>query len=292
MAGGVVDSNVISNGLRYSLATGNWTGNRKASTVKTGVSQVLTRLTFASTLSHLRRLNSPVGRDGKLAKPRQLHNTLWGMVCPAETPEGHAVGLVKNLALMAYISVGTNSSLLLDFLEEWTMESLDDIAPDIIPKATKIFVNGCWVGVHRNPEDLVSTLRSLRRAVSFPVEVSVVWDMRDKELRLQCDAGRACRPLFVVENQRLRIQKSHIRLLQSKAVESTPTRWSDLINKGLIEYIDCDEAETTMIAMAFEDLVRARTDQFAYSHTYTHCEIHPSVCPFACVFVRDSLHND
>lgn len=49
--------------------------------------QVLNRLTFASTLSHLRRLNSPIGRDGKLAKPRQLHNTLWGMVCPAETPE-------------------------------------------------------------------------------------------------------------------------------------------------------------------------------------------------------------
>ena len=53
------------------------------------------RLTFASTLSHLRRINSPIGRDGKLAKPRQLHNTLWGMICPAETPEGGAVGLVK-----------------------------------------------------------------------------------------------------------------------------------------------------------------------------------------------------
>ena len=50
-------------------------------------SQVLNRLTFASTLSHLRRLNSPIGRDGKLARPRQLHNTQWGMICPAETPE-------------------------------------------------------------------------------------------------------------------------------------------------------------------------------------------------------------
>ena len=49
--------------------------------------QVLNRLTFASTLSHLRRLNSPIGRDGKLARPRQLHNTHWGMICPAETPE-------------------------------------------------------------------------------------------------------------------------------------------------------------------------------------------------------------
>lgn len=67
--------------------------------------QVLNRLAFASTLSHLRRINSPIGREGKLAKPRQLHNSLWGMMCPAETPEGQAVGLVKNLALMTYITV-------------------------------------------------------------------------------------------------------------------------------------------------------------------------------------------
>jgi hypothetical protein len=46
----------------------------------------------------------PAGREGKLAKPRQLHNSLWGMFCPAETPEGQAVGLVKNMALMCYIT--------------------------------------------------------------------------------------------------------------------------------------------------------------------------------------------
>lgn len=134
---------------------------------------MLNRLTFASTLSHLRRVNSPIGRDGKLAKPRQLHNTLWGMwlichyvrllfhciyfttffsfslgmVCPAETPEGAAVGLVKNLALMAYISVGSQPSPILEFLEEWSMENLEEIAPSAIADATKIFVNGCWVGL-------------------------------------------------------------------------------------------------------------------------------------------------
>ena len=54
--------------------------------------QVVNRLTYASTLSHLRRINSPIGREGKLAKPRQLHNTLWGMMCPAETPVGQVGG--------------------------------------------------------------------------------------------------------------------------------------------------------------------------------------------------------
>lgn len=63
---------------------------------------MLNRLAYASTLSHLRRINSPIGREGKLAKPRQLHNTQWGIICPAETPEGQACGLVRpaRLALM------------------------------------------------------------------------------------------------------------------------------------------------------------------------------------------------
>jgi DNA-directed RNA polymerase II subunit RPB2 len=65
--------------------------------------QALNRLTFASTLSHLRRVNCPTGREGKNPKPRQLHNSQWGVICPAETPEGHQVGLVKNLALMTQV---------------------------------------------------------------------------------------------------------------------------------------------------------------------------------------------
>ncbi|KAA3672548.1 DNA-directed RNA polymerase II subunit RPB2 [Paragonimus westermani] len=129
-----IRSQIITDGLKYSLATGNWGDQKKANQARPGVSQVLNRLTFASTLSHLRRLNSPIGRDGKLARPRQLHNTLWGMICPAETPEGSAVGLVKNLALMAYISVGSQPSPILEFLEEWSMENLEEIAPSTIGK--------------------------------------------------------------------------------------------------------------------------------------------------------------
>ena len=88
------------------------------------------------------------------------------MICPAETPEGQACGLVKNLALMAYISVGCASQPVLEFLEEWTMELLEVISPTVILHSTKIFVNGAWVGVTRDPQSLVRTLRSMRRVVS------------------------------------------------------------------------------------------------------------------------------
>lgn len=121
-----VKSTTITSGLKYSLATGNWGEQKKAMSSRAGVSQVLNRYTYASTLSHLRRTNTPIGRDGKLAKPRQLHNTHWGLVCPAETPEGQACGLVKNLSLMAGISVGTSSEPISYLLEEWGLEPLSD----------------------------------------------------------------------------------------------------------------------------------------------------------------------
>lgn len=96
----------------------------------------------------------------------------WGMICPAETPEGQACGLVKNLALMAYISVGCASAPVLEFLEEWSMELLEEISPSVILQATKIFVNGAWVGVHRDPQMLVKTLRQMRRQVSLSLPVA------------------------------------------------------------------------------------------------------------------------
>jgi len=275
-----INSKMITDGFNYSLATGNWGASGSGST-RAGVSQVLNRLTFASTLSHLRRLNSPIGREGKLAKPRQLHNTHWGMICPAETPEGQACGLVKNLALMAYISVGSPSAPILEFLEEWSTENLEEISPTIIPTATKIFVNGAWVGVHRQPEQLIKILKSLRRSTSVSPEVAIVRDIKERELRLYTDAGRCCRPLYVVEEGKVLLKRHHIKDLQRK--EATDFGWRDLVAGGLVEYIDCEEEETILCAMMLEDLKDSRKD--AFTTTYTHCEIHPSMILGICASI-------
>mmetsp|Transcript_2506 Transcript_2506/g.8914 ORF Transcript_2506/g.8914 Transcript_2506/m.8914 type:complete len:1176 (-) Transcript_2506:301-3828(-) len=274
-----VQHKTISNGLKYALATGNW-GQQKSApgSIRAGVSQVLNRLTFASTLSHLRRLNTPIGREGKLAKPRQLHNTHWGMVCPAETPEGQAVGLVKNLSLMAYISVGSAPEPILEFLEEWATENLEEIQPSAIPAATKVFVNGAWVGIHHQPDQLVKTLRAMRRGVDISAEVSIVRDIQARELRLFSDAGRCCRPILIVEDQSLLLKKEHIDKLRDKEVSRF--NWSDCIANGFIEYIDTEEEETVMIAMNLSDL---RADNRMYR--YTHCEIHPSMILGICASI-------
>lgn len=312
-----VKSTTITSGLKYSLATGNWGEQKKAMTSRAGVSQVLNRYTYASTLSHLRRTNTPIGRDGKLAKPRQLHNTHWGLVCPAETPEGQACGLVKNLSLMAGISVGTSSEPISYLLEEWGLEPLSDYDPQEHKNATRVFLNGNWVGTHRDPGMLVDTMRQLRRSGTISPEVSLVRDIREREFKIFTDAGRVYRPLFIVDNDpdsphkgNLKITKEDVQKIRDREVEeiapdeetdedgkpAEPIRrvygWDSLITNGLVEYLDAEEEETTLIAMSPEDLLpMSKQDQsreveldpakrikaHINSHSFTHCEIHPAM---------------
>ena len=318
-----VKSTHLTNGLRYSLATGNWGDQKKAASVKAGVSQVLNRYTFASTLSHLRRTNTPIGRDGKIAKPRQLHNTHWGLVCPAETPEGQACGLVKNLALMCYITVGTPSEPIVDFMIQRNMEVLEEYEPLSSPNATKIFVNGVWVGVHRDPAHLVGTVQNLRRRGLISHEVSLVRDIRDREFKVFTDAGRVCRPLFVIDNDprsgnrgNLVLTKEHVQKLEldrenwattePDVREEAEMGWQGLVKEGVVEYVDAEEEETIMIVMTPEDLEISRQLQAGYAmpeanpdelnkrvkapmnptaHTWTHCEIHPSMILGICASI-------
>lgn len=284
-----LDSRTVSDGLKYSLATGNWGDKKNAS--RAGVVQVLNRLTYASALSHLRRCNAPLAKTGKIAKPRMLHSSHWGMVCPAETPEGHAVGLVKNLSLMAYVTVGAEEGPVLSFLEEWTMENLTEIScRDVADVRTaKVFLNGNWVGIHRNPDKLMHTLRGLRRSSNIGQDISLVRDIKGREVRIYTDCGRLCRPLFIVgTDQKLAIKKHHILQLKDNLTNihdptSQPYGWYNLIHEGLVEYVDCEEEETTMIAIKPDDL--RLPPEKVYSSTYTHCEIHPSMILGICASI-------
>lgn len=169
----------------------------------------------------------------------------------------------------------------MEFLEEFSTENLTDILPSVIaePTTCKIFVNGNWVGIHRDPKQLVQTFRQLRRMIDIDAEVSIVRDIPESEVRIYTDAGRICRPLFIVNDQELAIKKHHISQLQGFLPEQKKFTWTDLLMEGLVEYIDTEEEETTMIAMEPSDL----TD--SYITTYTHCEIHPSMILGVCASI-------
>merc|ERR1712157_525926 len=152
------------------------------------------------------------------------------------------------------ISVGSPMQPILEFLEEWSMETLSEISSDSIQKNTKIFVNGCWVGIHREPADLIKTLRSLRREMDIIVsEVSMVRDIREREIKIYTDAGRISRPLLIVDeaNQKLLLKQKHI---QTAETGENTYSWEYLVANGIVEYIDCLEEETLMICMYPEEL--------------------------------------
>jgi len=103
----LVRADVLTDRLQHPLATGNWVGGR------TGVSQLLDRTDYISTLSHLRRVISPLSRAQPHFEARDLHPTQWGRLCPSETPEGPNCGLVKNFAQMVELSTGTGDTNLI-----------------------------------------------------------------------------------------------------------------------------------------------------------------------------------
>lgn len=294
----VINKNLITNGMNYSISTGNWTDSSfKFMESKAGISQDLNRLTYVATLSHLRRLNTPMAHEGKMTRPRQLHNTSWGILCPAETPEGQSCGLVKNLALMAYVTANTacDTETMLLLLYSQGMDSIEDIDIRNSSDLTKVFFNGAWVGYHSNPITLVNNLRIMRREggiraddrVNLLVETSIAHDCRAREISIRNDPGRIARPLLVVETCEMdqtlhpKEEKRRIKLglddIAEIVLDTDPRPFTRLLDRGFVEYIDVDEEECTLIAMTPDVLLTEMLSDTPYARTYTHCEMHPSM---------------
>jgi DNA-directed RNA polymerase II subunit RPB2 len=143
----IIKSTTIEQGIKRALATGDF-GIKQINSNKVGVAQVLNRLTYLSSLSHLRRVNTPIDKSGKLVPPRRLHNSTWGFLCPAETPEGQSIGIVKNLAYLAHITINSNSSGLYDYILP-IIDNIDSYNGSYkdLDDYVKVFINGSWVGI-------------------------------------------------------------------------------------------------------------------------------------------------
>ena len=275
----ILKSSTVETGLKYSLATGNW--GIKTMTNKVGVAQVLNRLNYSSTLSHLRRINTPIEKTGKLVPPRKLNNTQWGYLCPCETPEGGAVGLVKNLSINSIITKNVNSEPIRFYLKDLGLVKIEDISITEIGKYGKVFVNGDWVGGHTKMDVLHKNLLSMRRKGVINIFTSISWYIQLKELHINTESGRISRPIYIVDDNKLRITKKHLQDIRSGEIS-----WRDLIlpkdgGEGVIEYIDANESNVSMIAMTslksklFEDS-NLESISGHIKYRFTHCEIHPS----------------
>jgi DNA-directed RNA polymerase II subunit RPB2 len=270
----IIKSTTIENGLKRALSTGDF-GIKNVNSNKVGVAQVLNRLTYVSSLSHLRRINTPVDKSGKLIAPRKLHSTTWGFLCPAETPEGGSVGVVKNISYMTHITIQSNSESLHQHVEPF-IERLDSAAttPKAMFSNIKVFVNGAWLGNTQNPMELYNAFKNKKLKGIINIYTSIIFDIKNKEIRICNDAGRLTRPVLRVKNNKIFITDKIIADLNSENLS-----WDDLVTDAkteetIVEYIDPEEQSFSMIAMKPEDVVKKVDSNYIYK--YTHCEIHPS----------------
>ncbi|KAL0224973.1 hypothetical protein RCL1_002885 [Eukaryota sp. TZLM3-RCL] len=269
-----MNEKVITGGLNYALGTGNWDSTRE-SKQRTGVSQVLSRLTFMSAISNLRRINAPIQREEKLPKPRQLHNTHWGMICPAETPEGQSCGLLKNSALMSYVSTRVDSeSVIKNLISLGEMELLSEISLNYFSasEVVKVFVNGNWVGVSKTPNDLVKTMKECRAHEVIDPMTSIAYDRNHKEIRFFTDGGRILRPLLTVTNGELTMSIHDYHNLLGNYFNDI--QWADLLRNGFVEWLDTEEQQNAFISMSIPELLDSPPN---IRKRFTHCEIHPSM---------------
>ncbi|MEX2060733.1 MAG: DNA-directed RNA polymerase subunit B, partial [Nitrosopumilaceae archaeon] len=137
---------IVTDKLNNAIATGNWGRGR------VGVTQLLDRTNYLSTISHLRRVQSPLSRTQPNFEARDLHATHFGRICPSETPEGSNCGLVKNLALSGIISVHVPSEEIVEKIFDLGTVHFSEGKNDLKRDGARVFVDGKLIGYYRDGE--------------------------------------------------------------------------------------------------------------------------------------------
>ena len=269
---------------------------------KKGLIQTLNRLSSSGAISQLRRVN--IIGDMIIMGQRKLHSSQFGIVCCVEAPDGGNVGIKKHMTVLSHITFGHNSKPIIKLCHELGVIPLQSLIPESMFNMVKVFVNGNLIGVHYNPTSFVTYLKLYRRNGLINIYTSISFNRIEMEIQVLTDGGRWCRPLFISNDDTndLLINEDifdHIKenkinwvqLLTGFKQKNTPIDFYSsealcpqnenfkgknleqelLENSGVIEFIDVDEANYSMVAMTKED---KNTRDYT---NFTHMEIHPSL---------------
>lgn len=252
----IMSAKKVTSGLKFALATGRWGAAKGANKGgQDGTAQVYTRSNLQASLSHARRTNTPLNRESKQAKPRQVRPSHFGLLCAVETPEGPSCGLIESLTTLAHIRIGGGGTIV-----EWLTRKL---AGPLLTSQGLYFVllNGTIMGRMKDEAAIIRLMQALRghrRAQDMPFDTTIAWDVSKRQLLLTTDVGAVLRPMFVVENlHRLR-----------ELVTDDPAFFDILLTEGVIEYLDKEEEELNATVAIDIRHISAET---------THLEINPGV---------------
>ncbi|KAI4228383.1 MAG: hypothetical protein L6R36_001666 [Xanthoria steineri] len=254
-------TNHISSGMSRALSTGNW-DLKRFRMKRAGVTHVLSRLSYISALGMMTRITSQFEKTRKVSGPRALQPSQFGMLCPSDTPEGEACGLVKNLALMTHITVDDDPIPVRRLVAALGAQDISAAnGKDLYIKgAYLVFVNGTPIALTRHPKRFLNDFRKLRRLGRISEFNSIFINYHYHAVSIACDEGRICRPLIVVEKGKSRVTKTALRSLRAGTID-----FDGLLSRGTVEYLDVNEENDSNIAM-YESDINAAT---------THLEIEP-----------------
>jgi len=265
--------------------------------------QDLSRISYIGYLSHLRRVNMPIDRSLKITSPHKLHSHQYGIMCPFESPDGESIGYLKNLALLAKVTAGTNPENIRICLLDIGVIPIENYNLKLDRNITKILIDNNWYGITNDPIRIIRILKAYKRNALINILTSISWNTFDNEINIFVDAGRAVRPLIILKKGKSKLFLKNVKddykswfdliigkynnykkkerseeiyykneYINPKSLDFFANKNDDEIlnmleNDGaVIEYIDPQESDTCFIAMYMNDI----------NNYHTHLEIHPS----------------
>jgi DNA-directed RNA polymerase II subunit RPB2 len=268
------DSRIIEAGIKTSLK-GNWAGENNPD--KAGIVQDMNRISYMGYLSHCRRLNTPMGRDIKLAQPRRLDASQWGLCCPVQSPDGASIGLDKHMSVLTYVSINADVKQMSSCLADLGCITASDM--NAANTYTRVMLNNDLFVAHHDPSKLVERFRAMRQHGAINACCSITWNNKLNEVYVLIDEGRLIRPLFIVRDGRLVYDEAKHLQMSWQQLFNGSNQGRKFADPGYakdvkydasapLEFLDIEEANNCLIAMF--------PNQLADGKAYTHCEIHPS----------------